>query len=138
MKNENILEYHSSKRHRGAYYSGSTQRAISARIDHEVICELDLECAASGQTRNGVINKAVHWYLRELDDARRLHCSNVYTGDADASYSHERLFTNRLTCQQLSKLHHICASLNVSVDELVERLLERLLESYDDRPMLYL
>lgn len=138
MKNENILEYHRAKRYRGAYYSGSTQRAISARIDHEVICELDLECSASGQTRNGVINKAVHWYITALDDARWAHAHGGSGEDGTMSTSHERLLTNSLTCQQLSKLHHICASLNVSFDELVERLLERLLESYDDRPMLYL
>ena len=137
MTTTDILTYHLTGGSRGRHTT-SNQLAISARLDSDVAIAIAEEERASATKRNVLINLAVAWYLRELDDARRLHCSNVYTGDAYAAYSHERLLTNKLTCQQLSKLHHICASLNVSVDDLVDRLLDRLLESYDERPMLYL
>lgn len=137
MTTKDILTYHRTGGSRGRHTT-SNQLAISARLDSDVANAIAEEERASATKRNAIINLAVAWYLRELDDARRLHCNNVYTEGGRAAYSHERLLTNGLTCQQLSKLHHICSSLNVSVDELVERLLDRLLESYDDRPMLYL
>ena len=138
MKNEDILEYHRAKRYRGSYYGGSNQRAISARIDHYVMRELDLECAASGQKRNGVINKALHWYITALDDARRAHAHGCTGVDGTMSTSHERLLTGTLTASELSKLHHIASSLNISIDGLVDRLMRKLLDEYDSKPFAYL
>lgn len=138
MKNEDILEYHRSKRYRGSYYGGSNQRAISARIDHCVMRELDLECAASGQKRNGVINKAIRWYITALDDARRAQAQGGTGVDGTVSASHEQLLVASLTASELSKLRHIATALNVSVDELVERLLYKLLDEFDRKPMAYM
>lgn len=137
MTTKDILTYHRTGGSRGRHTSAN-QLAISARLDSDVANAIAEEERTSGTKRNALLNMAVSWYLIELDDARRAHCCNVYTEGGHAAYSHERLLTGRLTCSQLSKLHHICTSLNVSVDDLVYRLLDRLLESYDERPMLYL
>lgn len=76
---KDILQYHKYGGSRGRCYMGSNQRAISAKIDNGIMFELDMECAASGLKRNAIINLALKWYIQELDEARKIAASKVYT-----------------------------------------------------------
>lgn len=137
MHTKDILTYHRQGGNRGRHIS-LNQLAISARLDSDVAYLLDGEMAASGTKRNALLNLAARWYITELDEARRAHAHGGTGVDGTMSTSHERLLTGTLTASELSKLHHIAASLNISVDELVERLVHKLLDEYDDKPFAYL
>lgn len=47
-----------------------TQKAISLKIDTELLQELDQECAVRGSKRNQLINRAIGLYLRYVDTRR--------------------------------------------------------------------
>ena len=65
-----ILTYHQNKsqRTRDKHIS---QLAICAKIDAGVFLEIEQETMCGGITRNRLINAAIHYYLQELDKARR-------------------------------------------------------------------
>ena len=49
-----------------------TQKAISLKIDTELLEDLDTEASRGWRKRNGIINDAIRYYLK-LKDARRLY-----------------------------------------------------------------
>lgn len=49
-----------------------TQKAISLKIDYELLEGLDSECATGWRKRNSHINEAVRFYLELLDTRRRV------------------------------------------------------------------
>lgn len=53
-----------------------TQKAISLKIDTELLQELDAECAVSYRKRNWHINRAIHVYLALLDSRRHYQCTD--------------------------------------------------------------
>jgi hypothetical protein len=66
-----ILNYHRDNCSIGRSSHGSLQKAISAKIDCSLLEDIDAEKRTTGVTTNRLINMALRWYLRELDEARR-------------------------------------------------------------------
>lgn len=48
-----------------------TQKAISARIDNDLLEELDIESSIGGIPKNRIINEALRFYFDLLDTRRR-------------------------------------------------------------------
>lgn len=57
-----------------------TQKAISLKIDTELLEELDAECANGFRKRNWHINRAIHVYLALLDSRRLYKCTDDKDG----------------------------------------------------------
>lgn len=51
-----------------------TQKAISAKIEHGVLEELERESFASGKKKNRIINDAIRMYIEIQDLKRYLEC----------------------------------------------------------------
>lgn len=57
-----------------------TQKAISLKINTELLEELDAECANSIFKRNWHINRAIQVYLALLDSRRHYQCTDDKDG----------------------------------------------------------
>lgn len=53
------------------------QKAISVKIDYNVLHDLDNEVSASGINRNKLINYAIWYYTRIKDAQRRYMCAMI-------------------------------------------------------------
>lgn len=134
MTTRNILQFHREKGRRYRHQT-SSQTAVSARLDTEIIEALANEASVSGIRRNSLLNMAVQWYIQSLDDARRNSVSRIY-GDTDdlSNGDLEMSLAKTLPCSALSKLLHASSALNCTVDELAVLAIERLLKDFDNKP----
>lgn len=128
-----IITYHRYHDSRGRSYSGADQVAISAKIDSGNMAAMEAEMAASGVKRNRLINLAIKWYLRELDNARREVCERAAAGkyilNVDAS---------SLPTGELEKLDHICRGYGCTKERFALHALELALRDYDKNPYRYM
>lgn len=60
-----------------------TQKAMSLKIDRDLLEELDTEVSRGWKKRNGIINDAIRYYLK-LKDARRLYKAVILEKNQEA------------------------------------------------------
>ena len=53
------------------------QKAISVKIDYNVLHDLEQEASASGINRNKLINYAIWYYTRHKDAQRKYMCAKM-------------------------------------------------------------
>lgn len=132
MKN-NILDYHRWLDSHGRSWHDPMQHAISAKIDNKTFEMAEEECRVSGVKRNRLINLALKWYIRELDEAREKsalgNIDDKYILNVDMAY---------LTGEELDALQHICRGFGCSQDVLVRHLIRMMLQDYDKNPYKYM
>lgn len=72
-----------------------TQKAISARIDYDVLKALEQEQKVSSYTRNRIINDALILYLQWADMCRRINCGSSPNLEINDYFQRFRDVTNR-------------------------------------------
>lgn len=116
------------------------QKAISAKLDNEVIRLIDEEAYMSGRKRNRLINDAVVHYVRHLDEERRrraMGCggSALEPGRAEAI---GKYILDNLTIGEHENIHFTARALGTTEEDLMLRLIRRGIEDYHRRPFAYL
>lgn len=91
---------------------------------------IDSEVAASGVTRNRLLNLSVKWYLTELDDARR----RVASGSPGQKYI-LNVDMSDLTTGELETLGHICHGMGCTMEVLVLNAVKVMANDYNKNPM---
>lgn len=128
-----IITYH---RYHDCYtrsYNGVDQVPISAKIDTGNMAAMEAEMAATGVKRNRLINLAVKWYLRKLDERRREVCEGVQLQKYIL-----KLDLNNLTTEELEKLDHISRGFGCTTEQFAQHALSVALMDYDKNPYRYM
>lgn len=133
MGEEHITRYHRHGGERRRSRRGAEQVAISAKIDRDLMAELDSEQAASGIKRNALLNMAARWYLSQLDEARR----RAAAGRVEEKYT-LALDTAGMTRDEMAKIRHIAAGFGTDEAGAVTELVRQALRLYDSRPFAFM
>lgn len=116
------------------------QKAISVKMNYDVLEALNEECYISGVPRNRLINKAVRNYIDMIDENRR---SKAHGGGGSSSTNIDTSSMGKYILSQFGhndseKIRHIAKSCDVSVLEVVLYAVDALLKNWDKRPFAYL
>lgn len=130
---KNIIDYHRYHDSHGRSYYGVDQIAISAKIDSRNMKAMEAEMTATGVKRNRLINLAVKWYLKELDDARRKACEDLSTKKYILNVD-----TSSLSVGELEKLEFICRGLGCTKEKFAQHVLSVALMDYEKNPYHYM
>lgn len=130
---ENILDYHRLGVYTRRSRHGSSQKAISAKMDEAVMKEIEAERRTTGVTTNRLINMAVKWYLHQLDEARR-EAAHGTMGKNPPPMNEEQL-VKYILCQLAEsdrpRFLNYCKVRKASPLCIVGEAVSRLLDDYD-------
>lgn len=117
-----------------------TQKAISAKIDADLLQELDEECRLYGGTRNRRINNAIRLHLDTEDKERyrSYHASCSFIVDLDKRCTAEKYILNSMTDYEAFTIENIGKTLRLDRFETIMRLLRAGIADYQRRPFSYL
>lgn len=135
-----ILNYHHDKSSIGRSSHGSLQKAISAKIDCSLLEDIDAEKRTTGVTTNRLINMALGWYLRELDEARREAADGTMGKNLplmDESQIEEYILP-LLASDDRPRFMNYCRVRKASPLCIVGEAVKMLLDDYDKRPFSHL
>lgn len=137
---KDILYYHRKNSSTTRSSHGSSQKAISAKIDGGVLKDIEAERQTTGVTTNRLINMAVRWYLHELDKARReaaysLKGKNLSFMSEDAAVKY---ILNLLSDHDQKRLLNIAKVKGLALELAIMDALEAYIDDYDKRPFSYL
>ena len=135
-----ILDYHRENSSIGRNRIGSSQKAISAKIDCSLINDIEVERRITGVTTNRLINMAVKWYLQEIDEARREEAhrtmgKNLPPMNEEAAVKY--ILTD-LPGNGYRRFLNYCKVLNASSLSVIGKAVMTLLDDYDKRPFSHL
>lgn len=117
-----------------------TTKAISAKIDADLLQELDEECRLYGGTRNRRINNAIRLHLDTEDKERyrAYHASCGSMGDLDRQWAAEQYILDNMTDYEVFTIENIAKTLQRDKLGTIMRLLRAGIEDYQRRPFSYL
>lgn len=117
-----------------------TTKAISAKIDADLLQELDEECRLYGSTRNRRINNAIRLHLdtEEKERYRANHASCGSMGDVDRQWTTEKYILDNMTDFEIRKLDNIGKALKLDRTGTIMRLIREGIEDFQRRPFSYL
>ena len=117
-----------------------TTKAISAKIDADLLQELDEECRLYGGTRNRRINNAIRLHLETEDKERyrAYHASCGSMSDLDRQWTTERYILDNMTDFEIRKLENIGKVLKLDRTGTIMLLLRAGIADYQRRPFSYL
>lgn len=117
-----------------------TTKAISAKIDADLLQELDEECRRYGGTRNRRINNAIRLHLDTEDKERyrAYHASCGSMADLDKRCTAEKYILNSMTDYEALTLENIGKNLRLDRFNTIMRLLRGGIADYQRRPFSYL
>ena len=117
-----------------------TTKAISAKIDADLLQELDEECRLYGGTRNRRINNAIRLHLETEDKERyrAYHASCGSMGDLDRQCTAEKYILDNMTDYEIRKLENIGKVLRIDRFGTIMRLIREGIEDFQRRPFSYL
>lgn len=117
-----------------------TTKAISAKIDSDLLQELDEECRLYGGTRNRRINNAIRLHLETEDKERyrAYHASCGSMGDLDRRWTTEKYILDNMTDFEIRKLENIGKVLKLDRTGTIMRLIREGIEDFQRRPFSYL
>lgn len=117
-----------------------TTKAISAKIDADLLQELDEECRLYGGTRNRRINNAIRLHL-ETEDKERYRAYHASCGsmcDLDSKYTTEKYILDNMKNYEIRKLDNIGKVLQLDMFGTIMRLIREGIEDFQRRPFSYL
>lgn len=117
-----------------------TQKAISAKIDADLLHELDEECRMYGGTRNRRINNAIRLHLETEDKERyrAYHASCGSISDMDRQCAAEKYILENMAEYEVFTIDNIAKVLRLDRFGTIMRLLRSGVEDYQRRPFSYL
>lgn len=117
-----------------------TTKAISAKIDADLLQELDEECRLYGVTRNRRINNAIRLLLDTEDKERyrAYHASCGSITDMDRRWAAEKYILDSMTDFEARKLENIGKTLRLDRFGTIMRLIREGIEDFQRRPFSYL
>lgn len=117
-----------------------TQKAISAKIDADLLQELDEECRLYGGTRNRRINNAIRLYLDNEDKQRyrAYHASCGFMVDLDQQCTAEKYILKNLTDYETLTVENITKTLQRDMFNTIMLLVRAGIADYQKRPFAYL
>lgn len=117
-----------------------TTKAISAKIDADLLQELDEECRLYGGTRNRRINNAIRLHLDNEDKERyrAYHASCGTMGDDGAALTLGKYILENLTGEEHAHIKFSAKGIGCSPEHLMHRLIVGALEDFKKRPFSYL
>lgn len=126
---KDIITYHRYRDSHGRSPHDVCQKAISAKIDLDIMEMVDMECFTGGIARNRLINLALKWYINELDEARR-----IVAGGMTLDKYILNIDTSSLSCEELENLEFIANGFGCDVSALARHALQVMLKDYDKNP----
>lgn len=135
-----ILNYHRDRSSIGRSSHGSLQKAISAKIDCSLLADIEAERRTTGVTTNRLINMAVRWYLRELDEARRDAAHGTMVKNLPPMNEEDivKYILPLLTDSDRPRFLNYCKVRKASPLCIVGEAVSMLLDDYDKRPFSHL
>lgn len=135
-----ILNYHRDRSSIGRSSHGSLQKAISAKIDCSLLADIEAERQTTGVTTNRLINMAVKWYLRELDEARREAAHGTIGENLPLMNEDQALkyILPLLTESDRPRFLNYCKVRKASPLCIIGEAVRMLLDDYDKRPFSHL
>lgn len=117
-----------------------TTKAISAKIDADLLQDLDEECRLYGGTRNRRINNAIRLHLEAEDKERyrAYHASCGPMGDDGQALALGKYTLENLTGEQHAHIRFSAKGAGCSPEHLMYRLIVGALEDFRKRPFSYL
>lgn len=117
-----------------------TQKAISAKIDADLLQELDEECRLYGGTRNRRINNAIRLHLDTEDKERyrAYHASCGSMDDLDKQWTTEKYILDNMTEYEVFTIDNIRKVLRLDRVQTIMRLLRIGIADYQQRYPQYL
>lgn len=117
-----------------------TQTAISAKIDSDLLQELDEECRLYGGTRNRRINNAIRLHL-ETEDKERYRAYHASCGsmvDLDNQYTAEKYILDNMTDYEVFTIDNIRKALRLDRFKTIMRLLRIGIADYQQKYSSYM
>lgn len=116
------------------------QKAISAKLDNEVLRLIDAEASVSGRKRNRLLNDAVLHYSKYLDDERRRKAGGRSGAARGTNRAEEigKYILDNLTTGEHENIQFTARACGTTEEHLMLLLISRGLEEFKRRPFSYL